>query len=284
MLSLQSVDSSQLCRAFHEAFGDYAMEVRGTTEDQLLTRMRKNCVDFALSPGIYEKDRLVGFTLIGVDRWEDALTAFDAGTGIVPDHRRQGWARRMFDHALPELHRRKVDRFILEVLQQNEPAITAYRRSGFTVRRQLRCYVADTCDLRALKTDNRFEIRTVDRAIFSRLESSADFAPSFENRFAAIDALPGEVQLAGAFVGSSCVGALAFIPSLRWLLTIVVDRQWRRRGVGTALLHHLAAAIPEDVTHLSVLNVDADDRGMQAFVKSLGFRNLVDQYEMERSL
>ena len=49
-----------------EAFADYAMDASGTKEDTMLLRMTKNSVDFDASPGAYDGDRLVGFTLIGL--------------------------------------------------------------------------------------------------------------------------------------------------------------------------------------------------------------------------
>ena len=284
MPTLRSVDKEQIHRAFLEAFADYAMDASGTTEERLLLRMKKNAVDYDLSPGLYDDGRLVGFTLIGIDDWRDRLSAYDAGTGIVPDFREQGWAKRMFEHALPALREKEIERFVLEVLQQNEPAIKAYRKSGFEIARELKCYLGQVSDLRALDAPSVIEIRPIDRAGFGKLESSADWLPSFENRFTAIDAIPNDVRLAGAFVDEACVGATAYSPPLNWLLTLVVDREQRRGGVGTALIRHLAGTLPDSATQLAALNIDGEDRGTQAFFESLGFTHLVDQYEMVRDL
>jgi ribosomal protein S18 acetylase RimI-like enzyme len=284
MPTLRNVDKAQVHRAFLEAFADYAMDASGTTEDRLLLRMRKNAVDYGLSPGLYDGDRLVGFTLIGIDSWGGRLSAYDAGTGIVPAFRNQGWARRMFEHALPSLRERGVRRFVLEVLQQNEPAIKAYKKSGFEVARELKCYAGQASELRSLDAAPALEIRPITRADLAKLEPSIDRLPSFENRFSAVDAIPDAVRLAGAFVGGTCVGATAYAPPLNWLLTLVVDREHRRRGVGTALIARLAGTLPESVTRLSALNVDGTDAGTRAFFESLGFSHLVDQYEMLRDL
>jgi len=284
MPALRAVDKAQIHRAFLEAFADYAMDASGTTEEGLLLRMRKNAVDYGLSPGLYDGDRLVGFTLIGIDTWGGRLSAYDAGTGIVPAFREQGWAKRMFEHALPPLRERGVERFVLEVLQQNESAIKAYRKSGFEIARALKCYVGQASELRTLAAPPDIEIRPIARADLARIERSADWIPSFENRFSAVDAIPDSVQLAGALVDGVCVGATAHAPPLNWLLTVVVDRAHRRRGVGTALVARLAGTLPASVTRLPALNVDGTDTGTQAFFESLGFSRLVDQYEMVRDL
>jgi ribosomal protein S18 acetylase RimI-like enzyme len=284
MLSLRSVEKAQLHHAFLEAFADYAMDVGGTTEERLLLRMKKNSVDYDVSPGLYDSDRLVGFTLIGLDTWGGRFTAYDAGTGIVPGFRKQGWARKMFEHSLPALREKAVERFVLEVLQQNEPAIRAYRKSRFEVARELKCYVRQTDDLRSRHEPSAFEMRPIARSVLATLETSADWLPSFENRFSAVDAISDHVRLTGAFDDGVCIGAAAHSPPLDWLLTLLVDRGHRRRGVGTALIRHLAATLPESVSRLTALNVDGADTGTQAFFESLGFSRLVDQYEMVREL
>ena len=284
MLKIGAVDEAKIYKAFMEAFADYAMDAGATTEQGLLLRMRKNAVDYAASVGIYDRDRLVGFTLIGIDRWGDRVVAYDAGTGIVPEFRGRRLAAQMFEHALPGLRRRGVSRFVLEVLQQNEPAIKAYRRSGFEVTRELRSFVAKVSLLRELNPGDHLEIRSIDRSVFARLEPSANRLPSFENRFSALDAIPKHVRLVGAFDGEICVGALAYASPLNWLLTLLVAPQYRRRGVGRALIRHLALTLPESVKHLAALNVDGGDAGTQAFFASLGFTHLVDQFEMVRAL
>lgn len=283
MLHIGPVEPSQLYGAFLEAFADYAMNAAGTTEERLRLRIRKNAVDLAVSPGLYDDDRLVGFTLIGIDGWGGRLTAYDAGTGIVPEFRKRGWAKRMFDHALPELGRRGVERFALEVLRGNKPAIKAYRKSGFSITRELHCFVIDVDDVREISTGTELAIRPIDRSTLAVLESSADWLPSFENRFSAVDALPDSLLL-GAVNGETCVGAVAYSPSLNWLLTLVVDRDHRRCGVGTALIRSLAKSIPESSKRLTALNVDGGDEGMQSFFRALGFTHLVDQFEMIRDV
>jgi ribosomal protein S18 acetylase RimI-like enzyme len=305
-IQLASVDKSQIYRAFMEAFADYAMDASGTKEESMLLRMSKNSVDFQASVGAYIVDtgntrstyivdtgntrstyddkRLVGFTLIGIDKIDSMLTAYDAGTGIVPDFRGQGLAKRMFDHALPEMKARGVKRFLLEVLQSNEPAIKAYQKSGFEIARELKCYVAETTLLMKLTNSPGIVVRPIDAATFEELVSEADWTPSFENRFTAHLAIPDHVTFIGAFDEDECIGSIAYCSELNWLLSLLVKRSHRRRGVGKVLLKHLAATMPEAATKLPALNIDGDDKGMQAFFGTIGFSHLIDQYEMSRGL
>ena len=267
-----------------EAFADYQMDASGTTEERLLLRMGKNAVDFDASVGAYDSEKLVGFTMIGIDNWGDSLVAFDAGTGIVPEFRKQGLAKAMFDHALPGLRERGVTQFVLEVLQGNEPAIKAYTKSGFEISREFRCFAGDLSQLRAQTISISPTIREASLQEIEPLEQDADWTPSFENRRTIPHQNEGLVVHYGAFDGDRCIGAIGYIPSLHWVQTLVVAKSHRRTGIGSALLHHLAATLPEEAKRLPIINVDRSDPGMEAFFETLGFAHLVDQFEMTRSL
>ncbi|MBN1858648.1 GNAT family N-acetyltransferase [Candidatus Bipolaricaulota bacterium] len=288
-LQVRPVNRDLLYEAFMLAFADYAMDSSGMTEQRLLLRMQKNAVDFGRSPGAYDGDNLVGFTLIGIDDWGGRLTAYDAGTGILPAFRGQGLVGRMFEFAIPRLEERGVTQFALEALQDNQRAIRAYEKSGFRIARRLRCFTADLQALRAFEDGGGWEVRPACADEVRALEQDADWLPSFENRLSASTFIPGDVRFLGAYASSpsrleGCVGVIAYCLPLNWLLTIIVRRSERQRGVGRALLRALAHSIPTDVGHLPILNVDAGDEGMQTFLLRLGFSHLVDQVEMRRTI
>jgi len=283
-IELAPVDRQSLHRTFLDAFADYAMDARGTTESSLMLRMAKNAVDYSASVGAYADDRMVGFTLIGIDAMPQGLTAYDAGTGLIPAYRGKGIAQRMFEHALPDLRSRGVTRFLLEVLQQNEPAIKTYRKCGFEILRTLRSYVADAGDLIVEAPEGGLSIRATSAGALDELLREADWIPSFENRFTAPRAIPSEVEYYGAYNGKTCVGIVAYCARLNWLLSLIVKRSYRRRGIGRCLLGHLSRRLPHGVGRLPALNVDGDDVGMQQFLTSCGFELLVDQYEMSKDL
>jgi len=284
MLTIEPVQRSQYYQAFMEAFSDYAMDASGVQEDRLLLRMEKNKVDYDISPGLYDDGRLVGFTVIGIDRWEGALTAYDCATGLAADYRKQGWARKLFDHALPTLRQRSVGRFVLEVLQQNEPAIRAYEKSGFEIVRELKCLTAGVDMVAALRAPAGIEIRPAARETVRELEKEASFAPCFENRFSALDAISEHVLIHGAFVDEQLAGVCAYSPALNWLLTLVVSSDHRRAGVATALLQNISRHLPEGANSLAALDIDGKDEGTLAFFGACSFEPLVDQYEMHLQL
>jgi ribosomal protein S18 acetylase RimI-like enzyme len=280
-MRIDRISREQLHRTWQEAFSDYAVDMSYMTEERIRVRTVKNNVDFDLSVGAFDGERMVGFTLIGVGDWRGERAAFDAGTGIVASHRGQGLAREMFDHAIPALRARGVTLFLLEVIQSNEAAIRAYRKAGFEITRELACFELEAGSLAPSPPARQATpIRPVDRAAIAALEEEADWQPSWENGFPAIRRIPDDLLLFGAHEEGSCIGAIAYTPQFNWILTLLVRRSHRRRGIGWALVRHLAAHLPAGVSTVNLLNVDRSDQGMLAFLARLGFRHTIGQYEM----
>ena len=279
------IEQSQLLMTWLEAFADYAVDMSGVTEKLIECRCIKNNVDFDISVGAFEEEGMVGFTLIGVDRWQGELAAFDAGTGIVPDFRGRGLAKQMFDYSLPLLESSRVSRFLLEVLRVNEPAIRAYTKAGFEVTRELACFKLDPGKrITASEQPAGFEVKEIDREQVTELSAEADWQPSWENSFAAVERSPDRLLLLGAFDGERCVGAIVYSPLLNWVMTLLVRRTHRRSGVGTALVRRLVENLPEGLSEVKLLIVDRSDEGMPIFLERVGFEHWIDQFEMAREI
>jgi ribosomal protein S18 acetylase RimI-like enzyme len=265
---------------FMEAFADYYVDFSGVTETMLYNRAIKNGVDFSLSVGAVAGGKMVGVTIVGRDRWKGTEAAYDIGTGIVPGYRGKGIAKRMFEFAVPELRSRGVEKFVLEVIQENEPAIKAYKGVGFNVTREFDCFTWKPRGAPHLSHD----IRPVDRGVLSQLESHLDWRPSWENSFASIRRIPDEVLVYGAFVEDVCAGAIVYYPLINWITTLVVKREHRRRGVAKALLAHFAKNPPEGVDAVKLVNIDHSDTATLALLAAVGVEPVVQQFEMEMDL
>jgi len=265
--------------AMTEAFADYLMDMSYMTKEVLWRRAMKNGVDFACSPGAFHDGRLVGLTLVGLGTWAGEPAAFDACTGIVKAHRGQGLAGRIFDAALPVLRGRGTTRFLLEVIQENEPAVKAYERTGFRITRPMVCY--QRTDPRLPEASVPVEIRPVGLEALDALLPELDWQPSWENTFDAVRAVPDGIRLYGAFDGAACVGLVVYYPTLRWIMSLVVKRSHRGRGIGKSLLAHALRNVEPGGRSVRVNNVDASDLATVSVLQQCGFRELVSQYEME---
>ncbi len=135
--------------------------------------------------------------------------------------------------------------------------------------------------LRPPQAGERRPSAPIDRSRVRSLAGEADWQPSWENSFSSIERAPDDLVTLGAFRGETLVGVLAYSPILNWILTIVVERSERRKGIGTALVRSLVDGLREKRKSVQVTNIDRSDSGMLAFFEKLGFKHWVDQYEME---
>lgn len=272
-------------KTFLEAFSDYQVDMSYMTEEVMFKRAVKNAVNLESSVGVFDGDRMVGFTLIGIDNWQNTLSAFDIGTGIIKDYRGKGIAKQMFDFALPRLKKRSVKKFVLEVLQTNEPAIKAYRETGFCITRELDCFELEAKKAN-LQEKARLPIRIQEagKNILPLFRDSLDWEPSWENSFSAIMRIPDEIIVYGALVEGECVGILAYCPFLNWIMILMVKRDFRRKGVATHLLDYFLEHLPHENTEVKLLNVNHADIKMRKFLDKTGFELYIQQYEMEKIL
>ncbi|HUP62719.1 MAG TPA: N-acetyltransferase [Thermoanaerobaculia bacterium] len=132
---LAARDFDAVHAAFLEAFSDYVVPFALTREQLEEMLARRGWVPEA-SAGVFDDARLVAFTLNGID----AARAYDTGTGVVPTHRRRGLGRAMLAETYPLLRERGCTEYVLEVLEQNEPAGALYRNAGFVETRRFQCW------------------------------------------------------------------------------------------------------------------------------------------------
>ncbi|MDH5462293.1 MAG: GNAT family N-acetyltransferase, partial [Candidatus Bathyarchaeota archaeon] len=87
---LEPEDFEAMYDTFMEAFSDYQFKIQMTKERFNAINIRRG-LNYELSVGAFDLDnKMVGLTLNGIDTWENELTAYDMGTGVIPKYRRKG--------------------------------------------------------------------------------------------------------------------------------------------------------------------------------------------------
>ena len=196
-------DYPRLFQAFREAFSDYSVDMSYLNEINLRDRWTKNGVSYEASAGAFDGDRIVGFTMVGLDDWKGTKAAFDAGTGVVREFRGFGVAPGLFDLVTRRLHDQGVRTFVLEVIQSNKAAVRTYKKIGFETSREFDCYrlEVDRARLKTAKVADGLAIETVGKDLLARFQSFADWPPSWENSFASLARVPDELKIYGARLG-----------------------------------------------------------------------------------
>jgi ribosomal protein S18 acetylase RimI-like enzyme len=276
--TLENTPFGEITRCFNEAFSDYFVKFNAT-EDYLRTRWKVAGVDYSLSFGCFLDGRLIGFIIHGIRERDGQLTAFNCATGIEPAHQTKGLLGQMYETAIPALRQSGVTFTTLEVIATNERAIRAYEKAGFRRRPGLlHCFTGELVSQKL----NMEGLQTVvaKTPAFSRYAAMRDYEPSWEMTDDALATLPGEFQYRELHLEAGMAGYLIFSPKRGLVQQFGVHPGLRRRGLGTLLFDWLAA----DFDQIRVVNVPESAAGTVAFLKKLGFKNNLDQYEMEREV
>jgi len=276
----------ELYVTFMEAFSDYIVQGPSrASEEKLLNRFKKNGVDYKSSVGAYHEGKLVGFTVVALDEYCGSYSAYDAATGIIKPHRGKGLAKSMFEFALPNLRAKGVKRFYLEAIQANEPAVRAYKKTGFSIARELDSFQLDFKQLKVdLTSTTDVAIRPITLGELDPLSDFFDWPPSWEKSLNSLQRIPDEVLCLGAFHEGTLAGALVHYPAANWIMTLAVDKSLRRQKLGSALLVQLKETISDEFATTKIINVDHSDVGMIDFLRKVGFEPEINQYEMKLDL
>ena len=134
--SLESVSVADLAAAFNTAFAGYFVTINFSLEG-MEERIRRARIDLRQSVGVFVENELVAFMLTGVGEEHGKKMAYNAGTGVVPDFRRRRLVQQMYEWAEPRWRTAGFTDLSLEVIVENEKAIRAYERVGFSSARRL---------------------------------------------------------------------------------------------------------------------------------------------------
>ena len=279
--SLANISFETIYNAFSEAFRDYEITL---TEAELQKMLFRRGFQAKLSFGAFEDDRLVSFTLNGIGLFNGVKTAYDTGTGTLPNYRAKGLAARVFNESIPSLVSHGVEQYLLEVLQHNESAVSVYTKQGFTISREFNYFVQSIAEinLNGKVLPDGYSIREVSLSEIGLPKDCWDFFPSWQNSFEAINRKPSDFIVIGAFKGNALAGYGIIEPSSGDITQIGVDKLHRRRGVGSAILKELFKRNAHN--HIKVINTEIGCDTITAFLANNHIEVKGKQFEMIKKL
>lgn len=134
--SLNVITREEVITCLLTAFSNYFV-VLPDDVDYWKARYKAAQIDWSLSYGMFDGEKLVGFIINGIDVHEGRKTAYNSGTGVLPDYRGNAIVDRLYEHAFPEFRKAGIEKCLLEVICENERAMKVYNRIGFETRRKL---------------------------------------------------------------------------------------------------------------------------------------------------
>ncbi|MBL1213752.1 MAG: GNAT family N-acetyltransferase [Ignavibacteriae bacterium] len=276
---LTDVSMNVIHKTVNDAFSDY-VEPFDLTIDQLRYMIERRGCDLNLSFGAFSGTELVGFTLNGVDNWNGKRTAYDTGTGIIKEYRKQGIATKMFEESLPVLRSNGIEFYLLEVIRTNTKAFELYKKAGFKVIREFDYYDIEKNKLRmnARELDEEFEFREIQKPDWQSMKTFWEFEPSWQNCIDSINRKIDYFKIFGIFKDETLAGYGIIEPSTGDIPQLAVANYYRREGLGTNLLKLLVSFAECD--EIRIINTEAEYEPFKKFAKSVNLEPGFGQYEM----
>ncbi len=264
---LTNIPIPQIVECFTEAFADYAVKMPSSPQFWA-KRWKWARIDYSLSFGVFDEEKLVAFIMNGVDQHEGMLTAFNTGTGVLPAYRGQQWVDKMYDCALPLFEKKGVQKLLLEVLQTNQRAIRVYERIGFKITRDLHCFKGTL-----KKATEKLSIKRIDSEFTLQKENLNHHFYSWDNRNEAIRTDPDAFQSFLVFgKDGENIGRFTIVPSTGYLV------QYEAPNDHFEILLNGVALVN---TEIKVNNVDSRRKELIDYFLEAGLQSTVQQYEME---
>lgn len=264
---------------FAKAFSDYVEPFNLTFQQFKYMIERRGC-NLNLSFGAFDDDELVGFTLNGIGVWNGQLTAYDTGTGIIKEFRKQGIASKMFNESLPVLRNNHITRYLLEVIHTNKPAFDLYKKSGFEVTREFDYYISskDKIEIQESKLNKEFHIKEIDNPNWAQFKTFWDFEPSWQNSIDSINRKLDHFKILGIFDKNHIAGYGIIEKDTGDIPQLGIDKKYRRKGLASTLLHHLLQHSKSG--EFKFINTCASYDPFKKFAYSINLPPGIGQYEM----
>jgi len=279
--SLKEISFEELFEAFSEAFIDYDIQVNKTELETMLNR--RGFVP-ELSFGAFKDGKLISFTCNGIGTFNGIKTAYDTGTGTIKEHRGQGHATKIFTYSIPFLKKAGITQYLLEVLQHNTKAVSVYRNLGFKVSREFNYFqeTKENIHFRENNTKDEYQVKPIDLSNTELLKTFHDFNPSWQNSFEAISRKPDDFKILGAYKEQKLLGYCISEPASGDITQIAVNKDYRRKGIGTQLMKESLKYNTKDST--KIINTETDCNTITSFIKSISIPQRGKQYEMIKQL
>ena len=185
--TLENIELEVIYNTFVEAFSDYQVKFDISFYNFQIMMKRKG-LNLEFSMGTFKDGKMVGFILNGVREWNGKITIYDVGTGVVLEHRKKGVTGAMFKKLLEVCRDKKIEQYLLEVLQENSGAVNLYKGNGFQITREFDCYFLNKFNRSFNKNITLERLDSFSEEIWRELKKYWNYNPSWQNSIDSIKA------------------------------------------------------------------------------------------------
>ena len=267
---LGHTDFSEIMDCFLLSFEGYFVKMP-TDHNYYKQRWKAAGVNFELSYGMFDNDKLVGFIIHAVDIRGGDLTAFNTGTGVIPEYRGRRIVKSIYDYAISDLIKNGITKSVLEVIKENKKAIKAYEGVGFKICKTFKCFSGELS-----VSEKSIELREVsfNEISWEQMPNQDKYSWDFNNRSLKEGNSKYYHVIKNGVIESffSINMANGTINQLEVLNT--KKGNWER----------LFFAVQSICKQVRIINIDDTLKSKIVAVKKADLTNTVNQYEMEMLL
>ena len=272
--NLAQTDLDSIVACFLNAFSEYFIQLP-TETSYWAGRFQLARVDYSLSFGVFENEKLVAFIMNGIDRHDGKLTAFNTGTGVISEYRNRQLVDKMYAFALPFFKERGIEKCVLEVVQKNDRAIRVYERIGFEKTRDYWGFRGE------IKSESPgVEARGISFEATKNFSNPNSYFYSWDNQDRAIELSREDCRFYEVFdEKAEKIGFFIFNPRLSFLAQFEIfdtnkPENWQKLFAGARQVGGT----------VKINNVDARRQDLISAIIAAGLENHINQYEMEMSI
>ncbi len=277
---LTAQDMPVLHQTFLQAFSDYIVPIQ-LNQEQFQSKLQREGIDPHFCVAAYNGDQMIGFILTGLGEWQGKPTAYNGGTGVIPAFRGQKLTQKLYTFLIQKLLESGIEYSLLEVIDQNLPALKSYQRIGMQITRTLNCYRVKVQNL-SLRSNPEIQIKRAHKPDWNAYQLFWDITPSWQNSNQAIDRSINDATILEAYDNLDLLGYLILYPKSGAVAQLAVSKNARTQGVGQALLRE--ASLSHQSQALMCTNVDTKGQGINVFFERCNFTLFLKQYEMKMQL
>ncbi len=269
--NLGNTDFEKVVDSFLVAFENYFVEVP-TDSNYYKERWKAAKVDFNFSYGMFDGDKLVGFVIHAIDQRNGRLTAFNTGTGVIPEYRGQKIIQSIYEYALDDLRRIGVTNCALEVIIKNERAIRSYKGIGFKTCRTYICFKG-TIKPETIETVTLKEV-DLEKVDWANLPNQNSY--SWDHQKESI--LKSNYRFFQVLNNKSPESFFILQPDTGYVVQFDVFQQERNAW------NRLFSGIRQISSTIKINNVDERLTDKLKQLHTIGLVNTIDQYEMQMEI
>lgn len=257
-----------IMECFLAAFENYFVKMP-TDHNFYKQRWEAAGVNFDLSYGMFDNDKLVGFIINAIDERQGELTAYNSGTGVIPEYRGMRIVKAIYDFAIPDLIQNGIQKCLLEVITENVKAIKSYEGIGFGICKNYKCYAG----IISVETQKNYALKEVAYNVVNWSKLPNQELYSWDNQNESLE--KGNYNFFQVIVDNQIDSFFAINPENGYIAQLEVLTQTRLSW------NTLFSAIQSIQKEIKINNVDDKLIDKIKAIQVTGLKNTVNQYEME---